>query len=249
LKISIITVCYNSSNTIEDTIKSVINQNYFNNIQYIIVDGGSSDNTLQIISKYSDKIDILINEKDNGIYDAMNKGIQHATSDIVGILNSDDVFQDENVLSEIANFFSLDDKLDILYGDLVYVKSNDLNSVVRYWKSTNYYDKFFERGNVPPHPTLFLKSRIYKNEGGFDLNFSLASDYEFMLRVFKSNRYKSKYINRLLVRMRLGGATNKNYKNIYIGNHEIYKSWIQNRYLMPFYFFPLRIFRKIKQFI
>ncbi len=249
MKISIITVCYNSSNTIEDTIKSVITQNYFNNVQYIIIDGGSSDNTLQIISKYTDKIDILISEKDNGIYDAMNKGIKLATSDIVGILNSDDVFQDENVLLDIANHFYSDVNLDILYGDLVYVKSDDLNSVVRYWKSTNYYDTFFERGNVPPHPTLFIKSRLYKNEGGFDLNFSLASDYEFMLRIFKSNRYTSKYINRLIVRMRLGGATNKNYKNIFIGNLEIYKSWTRNKYVMPIYFFPLRILKKIKQFI
>ena len=249
MKISIITVCYNSSNTIEDTIKSVITQNYFNNVQYIIVDGGSSDNTLQIIDKYSDKIDILISEKDYGIYDAMNKGIKLATSDIVGILNSDDVFQDENVLLDVAYHFCSDDNLDILYGDLVYVKSDDLNSVVRYWKSTYYYDTFFERGNVPPHPTLFIKSRLYKNEGGFDLNFTLASDFEFMLRIFKSNRYKSKYINRLFVRMRLGGATNKNYKNIFIGNLEIYKSWIRNKYVIPIYFFPLRIFKKIKQFI
>lgn len=249
MKISIITVCYNSSNTIEDTIGSVINQSNFNNVQYIIVDGGSSDNTLQIISKYSDKIDVIISEKDNGIYDAMNKGIKHANSDIIGILNSDDVFQDENVLQDIANYFDSDNNLDIIYGDLVYVKSEDLNSVVRYWKSTSYYDKFFEKGNVPPHPTLFLRSRVYEQIGNFDLNFTLASDYEFMLRVFKSDKYKSKYINRLIVRMRLGGATNRNYKNIYIGNLEIIRAWISNKFTIPFYFFPLRIYKKIKQFI
>ncbi len=248
MKISIITVCYNSSNTIEDTIKSVINQNYFKNVQYIIIDGGSSDNTLQIISKYSDKIDVLISESDKGIYDAMNKGIKYATSDIIGILNSDDVFQDENVLSEVENYFYLDKNLDILYGDLVYVKSEDLTNVVRHWKSTNYHNKFFENGNVPPHPTLFLKSRVYELLGSFNLNFTLASDYEFMLRVFKSKRFKSKYINRLIVRMRLGGATNKNFKNIYIGNLEIYKAWIYNKYKIPLYFFPLRIYKKIKQF-
>jgi glycosyltransferase len=248
LKISIITVCYNSSKTIEETIKSVISQNYFNNVQYIIVDGESSDSTLEIISKYVDKIDIVISEKDKGIYDAMNKGIKHATSNIIGILNSDDIFDNESVLSDVAQCFIEDPDLDILYGDLVYVKSNDLNCIVRFWKSSKYYNNYFEDGNVPPHPTLFIKSSVYEMKGFFDLKYKLASDYEFMLRIFKSNIFKSKYLNRLLIRMRLGGATNKNYKNIIFGNFEIYKSWTSNNFKMPIWFFPLRIFKKIKQF-
>ena len=249
MNITIITVCFNSSKTIEETINSVIKQNYFKNVEYIIIDGGSSDDTLNIISKYKDKIYKIVSEKDNGIYDAMNKGIRLATSDIIGILNSDDIFENEFVLSEVANCFIKDPKLDILYGDLVYVKNNDLSNIVRYWKTSRYYNTFFEDGNVPPHPTLFVKSSVYKIKGLFDLKYKLASDYEFMLRIFKSNLFNSKYLNTLFIRMRLGGATNNNFKNIIIGNFEIYKAWNNNNINIPIRFFPLKLYNKFKQFL
>ena len=248
MKISIITVVYNNSKTINTAIDSVINQTY-NNVEYIIIDGGSNDGTLEIINSYKDKISHIISEKDNGIYDAMNKGINLATGDLIGILNSDDLYENIYILEDVVKEFLLDNNLDILFGDLVYVKKDDTSKIVRKWHSSHYYNKFFENGNVPPHPTLFLKRKIYFEAGLFRLDFDLAADYEFMLRVFKKNSYKSKYLNKTLVRMRLGGATNKNIKNIYKGNIEILKSWISNGLKIPLFLIPKRIFKKLHQFL
>ena len=249
MNISIITVCFNSEKTIEGTINSVLSQNNFDNIQYIIVDGYSTDATMDIVLKYTDKIDIIISERDRGIYDAMNKGIELATGDIIGMLNSDDVYEDQTVLSDVLCAFVSDVGLDILYGNLVYVKHNDLNAIVRSWKSVNYYKNFFEHGNVPPHPTLFLRASVYDIVGKFSLGYKLASDYEFMLRLFKSEKFQSKYLNRLFIRMRLGGATNKSFKNILNGNIEIYKSWSNNNLRIPIFFYFFRFINRIKQFI
>ena len=248
MKISIITVVYNNCNTINTAIESVINQTY-TNIEYIIIDGGSSDGTLDIIYNYKDNISLIVSEADNGIYDAMNKGINIATGDLIGILNSDDLYENNHTLEDVVNEFIKDINLDILYGDLVYVNKNATSKIIRKWISSVYYNKFFENGNVPPHPSLFLKRRIYLETGFFNLDFLLAADYEFMLRIFKKNSYKSKYINKTLVRMRLGGATNKNLKNIYRGNIEILKSWNLNNFKVPFLLIPKRILKRIFQFL
>jgi len=248
MKISIITVVYNNCKTIKTAIESVIGQTY-NNIEYIIIDGGSIDGTLDIIDNYQDNIAILLSESDNGIYDAMNKGINLATGDIIGILNSDDLYDNVHIIEDVVNEFIKDNKLDILYGDLVYVNKNDTAKIIRKWNSSKYYDNFFENGNVPPHPSLFLKRKIYLECGFFKLDFLLAADYEFMLRVFKKKSYKSKYINKTFVRMRLGGATNKNFKNIYRGNVEILKSWILNDLKIPVLLIPKRIFKRLVQFL
>ena len=248
MKISIITICFNSANTIEETILSVINQNY-NNIEYIIIDGKSTDDTLSILDKYKSQISMIISEKDNGIYDAMNKGIALATGDVIGILNSDDVYSNNYIISKIANHFKKNIYLDLLYGNIQYVKKNNTNLIVRDWVSKKYFNNFFEHGNVPPHPALFVKEHVYRTSGNFDLQFKLAADYDFMLRVFKKNSYKSMYINLLIVKMRLGGATNNSIKNIVKGNIEILKSWKKNNYKFPFYFLPIRIIKRILQFI
>ncbi len=247
-KISIITVVYNSEVTIEDTIKSVIDQNYLNK-EFIIVDGLSIDNTPKIISKYIKHINVYKSENDFGIYDAMNKGINLATGDIIGILNSDDVYQDTNVLSEVMSCFNNDPDLDILYGNLVYVKNSDLNIIVRKWRTTPYYPNFFENGNVAPHPTLFVRSNVYKKAGLFNLKYKFASDYDFMLRIFKKHNFKSLFLDKVLVRMRLGGATNKNLINIFYGNKEIIESWKNNKLKFPPQFIFLKILKRLNQFL
>ncbi|WDF62891.1 glycosyltransferase family 2 protein [Flavobacterium sp. KACC 22763] len=248
MKISIITVVYNNERTIKDALESVLGQTY-KDIEYVIIDGKSKDNTVSIIKEYEDKLGYFVSEKDNGLYDAMNKGIQSATGDIIGILNSDDLYQDSEVLADVMKQFSIDSDLDILYGNLVYVKSDDTNVVVRNWKSKPYYNNFFENGNVPPHPTLFVKRAVYDKVGLFNLDYKLAADYELMFRMLKKHTFKIKYIDRLIVKMRLGGATNQSFTNILNQNKEIVRAWKNNSYRAPFYLMPMRIFKRLIQFI
>jgi glycosyltransferase involved in cell wall biosynthesis len=248
MKISIITVVYNNVNTIRSAIESVLNQSYID-IEYIVIDGASNDGTLDILNEYKDKIALIISEKDKGIYDAMNKGISNATGDVIGILNSDDIYENHNVIETIANEFENIPDLDFLYGDLFYVSKDDISKIVRKWNSCKYDTTFFERGEVPPHPTLFLKRHVYSIAGLFNLEYKLASDYEFMIRIFKKFNFKNKYLNQVLVRMRLGGATNKNIKNIYLGNIEILKAWKNNDLKLPIFLLPKRIFKRIAQYL
>lgn len=248
MKLSIITVVFNNVKTIRSAIESVLNQGY-KDIEYIIIDGASTDGTLDIIHEYEDKISILISEKDKGIYDAMNKGILCASGDIIGILNSDDIYYSNDILETIANEFVKNEKLDVLYGDLVYVDKNDISKIVRKWKSCEYDATYFQRGEVPPHPSLFLKSGVYNSVGLFNLEYKLASDYEFMLRVFKIHSFNIKYINQVFVKMRLGGATNKNLRNIYLGNMEILKAWENNDLKLPNLFIPKRIIKRLLQYL
>ena len=247
MKLSIITVVYNNQKTIENAIQSVLSQSY-QNLEYIIIDGKSTDGTIEIINSYRDKISFIISESDRGIYDAMNKGIALASGDIIGLLNSDDLYADNEVLKDVMSYFHSDEKLDILYGDLVYVKRDRTNKIVRKWISRQYFPLFYERGNVPPHPTLFVRSKVYKEAGVFILSYKLAADYEFMLRVFKKHYYKIKYINRMMILMRLGGATNMSFKNILKGNQEILLAWKSNNLRVPIMLMPFRLIKKILQF-
>lgn len=248
MRISIITVVYNNEKTIEDAILSVLSQSY-KDIEYIIVDGNSSDNTQNIIEKYKHKLGQYVSEKDFGIYDAMNKGIKMATGDIIGILNSDDLYDDSDVIKDVVSQFTENKKFDLLYGDLVYVASENTDKVVRKWRSRPYYETFFENGNVPPHPALFVRREVYEKCGLFNVNFKLAADYDFMLRVFKQFGNSAIYIPRLMVRMRLGGATNKSFKNIIAGNKEILTAWKSNGLKVPFRLMPLRLLKRLIQFI
>jgi glycosyltransferase involved in cell wall biosynthesis len=218
--ISIITVCYNSEFSIEDTIKSVTNQKY-RNIEYIIIDGLSTDNTINILKRNSHWLDKVISEKDNGIYDAMNKGIARATGDIIGFINSDDILADNSVLQQIAQAFHDNPSAEACYGDLCYVKKNDLNQTMRYWRSRPYQPGLFNKGWVPPHPTLYVRREVYERYGPFDLKFHIASDFELMLRFIEVYRISVVYLPHVLVKMRLGGTTNKSLKNIYKQNTEI----------------------------
>lgn len=249
MKISIVTVCYNSDKTIETTILSVKKQTY-KNLEYIIIDGGSQDNTLNIVKKYdsvfNDNMQWL-SEPDNGLYDAMNKGIKMATGDVIALINSDDLFCDERALEKVMKVFADNPKIDSVYADLFYVSQNDTDKIVRKWITGR--QRKFNLGWHPAHPTLYLKKEVYEKFGFFNLNFKLAADFELMLRFFDKNNISSIYISEAFVKMRLGGETNKNFKNIYKQNLECINAFVVNdlkvnKLLYPFY----RILPKFFQF-
>ena len=250
MKISIITATYNSAKTLRDTIESVLNQTY-DNIEYIIVDGGSKDNTLDIVKEYEPKFNgrlKWISENDKGIYDAMNKGIGLASGEVVGILNSDDLYVNSNVINDIINEFQNDADLEAVHANLYYVKNDDINSIVRHWITGDFLAKSFYKGWHPAHPTLFLKKNVYRKCGNFNLKFNLAADFEFMLRIFEVFKIKSKYIPNTIVKMRLGGATSKNINNIIKGNRECIKAFKANKLSPPLLYSFYRLIPKLKQF-
>lgn len=215
LKITIITVCYNSAKTIEQTIQSVLNQHY-PNLEYIIIDGASTDGTQNIVKKYADKITLFKSEPDKGIYDAMNKGLTLATGDIVGLLNADDLYAHAHVLAKVNTTFERD--IDACYGDLIYFPENDQSKVLRYWKSNEFKAGLFAKGWCPPHPTFFVKRTIYAQQGLFNTTYRMGNDVELMMRFLEKAKIKSAYIPQVLVHMRAGGVSNRGFKNILIQN-------------------------------
>lgn len=245
MKVSLITVTFNSSKTVKKTLESVAKQTW-KNIEHIIVDGESTDNTLSIISGF-DHVSRVISEKDDGIYDAMNKGIANSSGHIIGFLNSDDWFFDNNVIEEIVNQF-INSNIDAVYGDLEFVKSENDTNPKRVWISENYKDNFFASGWVPPHPTFYSKSEIYKKYGVFDAKLKFAADFDIMCRFIAKYKIKTKYLPGIKVKMRLGGATTKNLKNIILGNIEIYKSLKRNDIPINIFFIFKKIFLKLTQF-
>ncbi len=246
MKISIITVCYNSSATIERTIKSVLAQDCLD-IEYLIIDGGSTDGTVEIIKKYSDKVYKFISEKDGGIYDAMNKGIKLATGNVIGILNSDDFYANNSVLSEVKNVFN-SNAVDAVYGNIAYFLYGEENKIVRYWKAGEFSQLKMRNGWMPPHPAFFVKREWYKKFGDFKLDFGTSADYELLLR-FMLAEIKMKYINKTFVYMQAGGASAKNLKTRWIAWKMIRKAWECNGKHPPLFLIERRIFSKIIQFI
>ena len=221
MKISIITVCYNSAKTIEDTIKSVLMQTY-HDIEYIVIDGASSDGTCRILGKYDHRIDIFVSEGDDGIYDAMNKGIRLATGEVVAFLNSDDFYIDEHVIADVMNIFSISSNA-ICYGDLCYVDSVNTKKVFRYWKSGDYQDGAFTLGWSPAHPSFFVRNDVYKKYGLFDIKIKISSDIELMYRFLELQKLSSFYLARVMVYMRSGGQSNQSMRAIFYQNAEIIK--------------------------
>ncbi|MDO6760256.1 glycosyltransferase family 2 protein [Tamlana sp. 2_MG-2023] len=228
MKVSIITATYNSADVIEHCMQSVLNQDY-PNIEYIIIDGQSKDHTLNIVVEYQKKYPNIkvISEPDSGIYDALNKGIQKATGDVIGFVHSDDFLANSSVISNIVKAFK-SQNCDGVYGDLEYVDQQNTNKVIRYWKSCDFDQKLLKKGWMPAHPTLFLKSDIYKKHGIFDLDFKIAADYDFILRVFKNPELRFVYIPEVITKMRVGGASNRSLKNIISKSKEDYKALHKN---------------------
>jgi len=212
MKISIITVVLNNKNKISVAIDSVVKQTNAN-IEYIVVDGGSSDDTPAVVKSYGTKVSKFICEPDKGIYDAINKGILISTGEVVGLLHSDDIFGNEQIISMITEVFD-NTRADGVYGDLVYVNKENLNKVIRHWKSGPFKTSMLNRGWMPPHPTLFLKRKIFDNYGLYDTGFKISSDYDFMLRIMSRPELKFEYLPQIITLMRVGGASNRSLKNI-----------------------------------
>lgn len=234
MKISIVTPVYNEPR-VSNCIESVQSQRGDFEVEHIVVDGMSTDETKQIIETNRDHIDSLLRGPDDGLYDAMNKGIAFSSGDIIGILNADDVYQDPYALADVAQTMRETDA-DACYGDLVYVDQQD--DIVRYWNSGAYDPRKFYRGWMPPHPTFFARREVYESNPLFDLNFSIAADYELMLRLLVKHGISVEYLDRVLVRMAIGGKSNESIGNAFQAVREMYQVWkkhdMKARYFAPF---------------
>jgi glycosyltransferase len=207
LKISIITVAYNSAETITDTLRSIAAQDYAD-IEHIVIDGASKDDTLNLVRTHGTRVARLISEPDRGIYDAMNKGLAAASGDFVGFLNADDMLASTQTVADIARALAETDA-DAIFGDLVYVRQDRPDQVVRYWHSGEFQPRRLRYGWMPPHPTLYVRRARLLALGGFDIRLRIAADYDLMLRLFRQSDFRVSYLPKLLVRMRTGGASNR----------------------------------------
>lgn len=221
--VSIITVVYNGQDYIERAVKSVLSQDY-PNIEYIVVDGNSSDSTMNIVNSYKGNISQIISEKDKGIYDAMNKGIKAANGDIVGFLNADDCFQNSNSITAIMSSFTPD--LDAVYGDLIYVDSNE--RIKRIWKSKDFIGGLFSKSWTPAHPTFYCRRGFYIKYGLYKIDYKIAADVELMFRFLEIYKIKTKYLNQVLVRMQEGGVSNAGLKSTIIITQELRRAFAEN---------------------
>jgi len=246
LKISLITVSFNSVKTIKETLLSVSQQDY-SHVEYIVIDGGSTDGTIDVIEAFKHHIHTFVSEPDEGLYDAMNKGIRYATGDVVGFLHSDDIFSHSNVISQIMATFQNSEN-DACYGDLIYF-SQSPDKVVRYWRSSDFVPGLFKKGWNPPHPTFYVRKNIYEKYGVFDTTYSMGNDIELMMRFLEKNRIKSVYLPHILVKMRLGGISNRQVKGIIEQNKNILRAARNLGVpIFPLTFFGYKLLNRIAQF-
>jgi glycosyltransferase len=242
--LSIITVSYNSRETMADCLESVRRQSFAP--EHLVIDGGSTDGTLEVVRAFS-HVAQLVSEPDRGIYDAMNKGIAAASGDIIGILNADDFYARADVLEKVRQVFQ-DPGIDSCYGDLVYVDPEDTGTIVRYWRSGAFRKNSFHWGWMPPHPTFFVRRRVYEQYGGFNLELGSAADYDLMLRFLVKHRISTAYIPEILTKMRAGGVSNRSVKNRFKANLMDRRAWEING-LRPYLLTQLlKPMRKIGQF-
>lgn len=246
MKVSIITVCFNSMNYISDCIKSVLYQNY-EDIEYIIIDGGSDDSTLEIIKSFKG-IALVVSEPDSGIYNAMNKGIKLATGDIIGILNSDDFLTDEFVVQKIVDEFNRS-PIDVIYGDIQFVNHKNLKKNVRYYSSKRFNPSKFKFGIMPAHPSFYTKREYFECYGYYKEDYKIAADFELLLRFLYIHKLKSIYINFPLVTMRTGGVSNKSLKSNIILNNEILRACLENGISTNIIIIYAKYFSKLFQFV
>jgi glycosyltransferase involved in cell wall biosynthesis len=227
IKISIITATWNCATTVAECLASVASQTHLNR-EHIVIDGASNDGTKDILKQHQAQLAVLVSEPDNGIYDALNKGLGRATGDIVGFLHADDVFHDAGVLARVAEAF-LDHDVCAVYGDLEYVSKDDTEYVVRRWRSRAFDRRYLARGWMPPHPTLYVRRKIYEDIGGFDPDYKIAADYLSVLQLFSQPGFKAVYLPMTMVRMRLGGVSNRSLKHIITKSREDYRALRKTR--------------------
>ena len=231
-----------------DCLNSVASQSH-NNIEHVVIDGASTDGTLSLLNSKKDQLSILVSESDDGIYDAMNKGIKIAKGDIIGFLNSDDFYANNEVISKVVSEFKKEPSLDACYADLIYVNQSNTSKIVRNFKSSEFRQGLFSKGWCPPHPTFFVRRSVYERYGNFDLNYRIASDVDLMMRFLEIHKIKSRHIPEVWVKMRMGGTTNKNFKNIWAQNQEVLSSFDKNGLSVNLIIFVIyKIFSRFKQF-
>ena len=246
MTISIITACFNASSTIADTLKSIASQSY-QHVEHIIIDGASVDDTMSVVYQFP-HVSTYISEKDGGIYDAMNKGIKLAKGDVIGILNADDVYANNDIISKVAAFFK-DESIDAIYGDLVFVDQHQTSKIKRTWIAGTYHYRQFYNGWMPPHPTFFVRKSLYEKFGNFNTRLTSAADYELMLRFLLKHKVKLAYLPEIMVHMRQGGKSTASIKNRLIANKEDHLAWKINGLKPRPFTLILKPLRKIKQFI
>lgn len=246
MRVTLITATYNSGASIKSCLDSVVSQDY-DDFEYLIIDGKSSDDTLSIVKHYQQKYSYikLISEKDQGIYDALNKGVMLATGDVIGFVHSDDLLASKTVISEIVAILK-NESLDGVYGDLEYVRKEDTAKVVRFWRSRSFNSKLLSKGWMPAHPTLFLKKEVYEKHGFFNLTYQISADYDFMLRVLKDDSLKFGYLPKVITKMRIGGASNGSINNIIKKTKEDYRA-IRSNHIGGWFSILIKNTSKIKQ--
>lgn len=249
MKVSIITATYNSASTLESCMESVLNQTY-GNIEYLIIDGNSKDKTLEIIQKANKIYPEIkwISEADKGIYDALNKGVAMASGEIIGFVHSDDFLASKYTVAEVVAMFKKK-SIDGTYGDLQYIDPTSRSRVIRNWKSKQYHPRLLKRGWMPAHPTLFLKKAVYKKHGNFNMKYKIASDYDFMLRILLDESLRFSYLPKVLVKMRVGGISNRNLASIYKKSQEDYSVIRRNGLRYPFIVLLMKNISKVQQFL
>lgn len=244
MRISIVTPVYNAAATVSDTLVSVQKQG-FGDVEHIVIDGGSTDGTLEVLEAHGSLR--VLSEPDDGLYDAMNKGIALATGDVIGILNADDLYAHDKVLEHVAEAIGGHD-VQSCYADLVYVDRDDTEKVFRYWTSNTFVPGSFRKGWLPAHPTFFVKREVYERCGLFDLEYRIQSDFELTMRFLEINRISSHYVPEIWVRMRMGGHTNKSLVNILKGNLESYRACKKHGMGVGPMFFVTKIAQRVPQF-
>ncbi|RAP33983.1 glycosyl transferase [Candidatus Marinamargulisbacteria bacterium SCGC AG-439-L15] len=245
MKVSVVTPVYNNERTIAHCIESVDEQSY-SNIEHIIIDGESTDNTLKIINQSKGRVSRVISEPDDGIYDAQNKGLRLASGDVLVVLNSDDYFASSTVIENVVSSFEKN-SVDVVYGDALFVDEFDTNKVIRYWKTGEYSWKRLKRGWEAPHPSFFVKKSIYEKYGYLNTELRISADFELMLRFLGRYKVSSSYLNQYLASMRYGGDSNQSLSQRYKGNKECYLAWKSNGFKIGLSYSIIRLCKKVTQ--
>mgnify|MGYP003945378095 CR=1 FL=1 len=246
MKVSVITAVFNCASYISSCIDSIAKQKH-KEIEYIIIDGNSTDGTVSIINTYAAHVHYFVSEPDNGFYGALNRGISMATGEVIGILNADDVLADADVITTVVENFK-NSSCDAVYGNLNYTQRNDLNQVIRKWRSNAYSRKAIKYGWMPPHPTIYIRKEIYLKHGTYSMDYGHSSDYELILRLFYKHQINTVYVDRLFVKMRIGGVSNNTYKQLFKACSADYRAMIFNDIPHPVVAVVAKKLRKLEQY-